>query len=455
MIRSLRLRLAIGASVAIGLVLLVVWYSLSSLFTGYVVGRYRAEMATLVDTVAAQVRVRNDQLVLPREPADPRLSLPAGGRYWQLSRDGGAPIRSRSLWDTVIDIGQASAPRHLGFLEVEGPDGAPVLVYQQSLTLGEGVGARRFAVAAGFSRGELDDALSAFHGQIRLMLLATALVLAGAALLQGALGLAPLARLRERAARVRSGEERDFGSAGPSEVQPLVSEINLLLAERETALAQARARASDLAHGLKTPLTVLAQLAESLPQEQRAIALEQVDLVRQRADRQLQAARMGVERMATTSIASLGNKLVSVLRPVTAERGVAWEIDVDPSISLDVDPADLAECLGNLLDNAARWAQARIRLSAEEDHGRVRIAIGDDGPGVAESDREHVMRRGAHGSAAGPASASGSGLGLAISADIAEAYGAVLSLGQSPLGGLEAALAFDARGRRHRPRDPA
>ena len=223
----------------------------------------------------------------------------------------------------------------------------------------------------------------------------------------------------------------------------------------EGALAQARARASDLAHGLKTPLTVLAQLAESLPQEERRTALEQVDLVRQRADRQLQAARMGVERMATTSIASLGGKLVNVLRPITAERNVVWEVEIDPSISLDLDPADLAECLGNLLDNAAKWARTRIRLSAEAADGRVRIAVGDDGPGVAEGDREQVLRRGAHGEDTEGNHAANSGLGLAISADIADAYGAVLSLGQSSLGGLEAVLTFDVGGGRRRPRDPA
>lgn len=442
MIRSLRLRLAIGASIAIGLVLLVVWLSLSQLFTDYVVGRYRAEMAMLVDTVAAQVVERDGALVLPREPADPRLNLPAGGRYWQLDRAAGAPIRSRSLWDTVIDAARPPAAHYLGFLELEGPDGAPMLVHTQSLALGEGPNAQRFSVAAGFARNELDEALAAFHGQMRLMLLATAAVLAGAAFLQGALGLSPLARLRERAARVRAGEVQDFGSAGPSEVQPLVGEINLLLAERETALERARARASDLAHGLKTPLTVLAHLAEGLPEDQRRIALEQVDLVRQRADRQLQAARMGVERMATTSIAGLGGKLVSVLRPMTAERGIVWEIDIDPALSLDVDPADFAECLGNLLDNAAKWANARICLSAAKADGRVRIAVGDDGPGIAESDRERMLRRGAHGED-GVIGRPGSGLGLAISADIAEAYGAVLSLGHSPLGGLEAALIFD------------
>lgn len=454
MIRSLRLRLAIGALIAIGLVLLVVWFSLSRLFTDYVVGRYRAEMATVVDTIAAQVVVANGEIALPREPADPRFSLPAGGRYWQLTPTKGLPVRSRSLWDTVIDPAAPSASRYEGFLELEGPDGTAMLVLGQALSLGDRPDAERFSVHAGFGRKELDDALGAFHGRMRLMLLATAAVLAGAAFLQGALGLAPLRRLRERAALVRAGSERDFGSAGPSEVGPVVNEINLLLAERETAVERARARASDLAHGLKTPLTVLAQLAESLPAAERHVALQQVDLVRQRADRQLQAARMGVERMATTSVAGMAGKLVSVLRPVTAERGIAWEMTVDPSLSLDMDPADLAECLGNLLDNAAKWARSRIRVSAARIEDRLQIVVGDDGPGIAEGDRERVMRRGGRVVDGEAGQVPGTGLGLAISADIADAYGAILTLGRSPLGGLEAVLAFETASGRKRPRDP-
>ncbi|OOG68489.1 sensor histidine kinase [Sinorhizobium sp. A49] len=454
MIRSLRLRLAIGALIAVGVVLLVVWFSLSRLFTDYVVGRYRAEMMTTIDTIAAQVVVRDGELALPREPADPRFSLPAGGRYWQLTPQTGTSIRSRSLWDTVIDTKMPSAGHYEGFVELEGPDGAPMLVHTQTLALGDGPKAERFSVQAGFGRQELDDALASFHGRMRLMLLATAAVLAGAAFLQGALGLAPLRRLRERAALVRAGSERDFGSAGPSEVGPVVNEINLLLAERETAVERARARASDLAHGLKTPLTVLAQLAESLPDNERQLALQQVDLVRQRADRQLQAARMGVERMATTSVASMAGKLVSVLRPVTAERGIVWEVLIDPDLSLDMDPADLAECLGNLLDNAAKWARSRIRVSAARNDDRLHIVVGDDGPGIADGDRERVMQRGGRVVDGEAGQVPGTGLGLAISADIADAYGATLTLGQSPLGGLEAAMTFEAAGGRKRLRDP-
>ncbi|MBP1887150.1 sensor histidine kinase [Sinorhizobium mexicanum] len=450
MMRSLRLRLAIGAMIAIAFVLLMAWLSLSRLFTDYVVKQYRAEMAAIIDTIAAEVVVSGDRLVLERDPADPRFQLPAGGRYWQISPTSGEPQRSRSLWDVVIDTQSPSAQLYQGFHDIEAPDGSPMLVHSQSLSLGDGPGAVRFTVHAGFSRRELDDALGAFHGRMRLMLLAMAAVLTGAAFLQGAIGLMPLRRLRERAAAVRAGRERDFGTAGPSEVQPLVSEINMLLAERETALARARARASDLAHGLKTPLTLLAQLAESLPPEERAVALQQVDAVRQRADRQLQAARMGVERMAATTVADLGAKVVGVLRPVTAERGIAWEIDIEPTLSLDIDPADFAECIGNLLDNASKWARSRVRLGARQAKDCVSITVDDDGPGIAGKDRERVLRRGASLHGSGVDDRSGTGLGLAISADIADAYGATLSLSQSPLGGLRAALTFPQKSRRPR-----
>ncbi|MQW87378.1 sensor histidine kinase [Sinorhizobium saheli] len=455
MMRSLRLRLAVGAVIAIGLVLLVAWLSLTRLFTDYVVERYRSEMTTIVDTLAAELTLKDGKLSLAREPADPRFDLPNGGRYWQVSPLTGDSLRSRSLWDVAIDPDAPVGSRYEGFSVSAGPDGRPMLVHSQTLSLGESAPAVRFVASAAFPQRELDEALRDFQAPLRLMLLATAGVLAAAAFLQNAIGLAPLRRLRERAASVRAGRDRDFGTYGPSEVQPLVSEINLLLKEREMAVERARARASDLAHGLKTPLTVLAQLAERLPAEDRGLALRQVELVRQRADRQLQAARMGVERMATTSVMGLGGKLVSVLRPVTAERDVAWKIAIDNALSLDVDPADLAECLGNLLDNAAKWARSFIRFSARRDQGAITILIEDDGPGIAEQDRGPILKRGARLDTTDDREPEGTGLGLAISADIADAYGATLTLERSDLGGLRVRLTFPVRVERRPLRDPA
>lgn len=163
---------------------------------------------------------------------------------------------------------------------------------------------------------------------------------------------------------------------------------------------------------------------------------------------------MGVERMATTSIMGLGGKLVSVLRPVTAERDIAWRVSIDSSLSLDVDPADLAECLGNLLDNAAKWARSFIRFSAHRSKDEIAILIEDDGPGIAEQDRESILQRGARLDNADDREPDGTGLGLAISADIADAYGASLTLGQSDLGGLKAMLTFPVKVARRPLRDP-
>lgn len=454
MINSLRLRLAVGAAVAIGLVVLVVWLSLARFFTDYVVTRYRGEMVTIVDTLAAELVLRDGELMLGREPADPRFDHPIGGRYWQISPIIGKTMRSRSLWDTAIEVSKPVNSPYKGFSVSEGPDGQPLLVHSQVLSLGENAPSVRFIASAAFPQGELDAALSDFQGRLRLMLVATAGVLAAAAFFQGAIGLIPLRRLSKRAAAVRAGRVRDFGTSGPSEVQPLVSEINLLLEEREVAVERARARASDLAHGLKTPLTVLAQLAEHLPDEERKLALRQVELARQRADRQLQAARMGVERMATTSVMGLGGKLVSVLRPVTAERNIVWRIVIDSSLSLDVDPADLAECLGNLLDNAAKWARSCIHFSAHRSNLEIAILIEDDGPGIAEPDRKAILKRGVRLENADDSEPQGTGLGLAISADIAEAYGASLTLRRSELGGLKAILTFPLKVARRPDRDP-
>lgn len=444
MTRSLRFRLAAGALVAIVLALLATGWMLGRVFTDYVVQRYRTEMGAVIDQLTAEIELRDGNLVVERKPADPRFRLPASGRYWQVMPKGGATLRSASLWDMEL---QTTPDRSRdGFLLADGPDGSPVLVVDRSLTLQSSDGVERpLRLLAAFPEAELEAALSDYHGTLRMMLLLTAAVLMAAAYLQGAVGLRPLVRLKGDVARVRSGAAHLITDDGPSELTPLVSELNLLLRERQTALERARARASDLAHGLKTPLTVLLQLADRLPEEERLLARQQVELVRQRADRQLQAARLGVEQMASTDLASLCGKLIMVLSPITRGRGVEWETRLPSTLSVHADPADLAECLGNILDNASKWARTRIRMEAQDlSAGRVRISICDDGPGIAEGDRERLLVRGQSGAAGsdGEEGAEGSGLGLAISRDIVEAYGGTLALSGSREGGLEVRLDF-------------
>ncbi|THV17347.1 sensor histidine kinase [Rhizobium rhizophilum] len=439
MTQSLRLRLLVGAVLAIAFILLLVASGLSRIFSNYVADRYRADMSAIIDQLAAGVEFSGGRARMTDEPGDPRFELPGSGLYWQVVGENDLRFRSRSLWDVELAADALQAGPY-GFREGQGPDGALILVQLRDLVLETPEGNRPLTLLAGFDRKVMDDAISEYHGAMTIMLVLTAAVLLAAAFLQVGIGLAPLSRLQDGLALVRSGRTDQLPDAGPTELRPLVGELNGLLRERETAIERARARASDLAHGLKTPLTVLLQLADNLPDRERSMIRQQVDLIRQRADRQLQSARLGVEQMAQTGLASLTGKLVSVLAPVTAARGVTWQIGIDEGLTADMDPADLAEALGNVLDNATRYARTVISVSAERDGAFIRLDVEDDGPGVDDEDLVAIARRGVH-----LAEDEGTGLGLAISTDVLAAYGGRIMFGRSERGGLKVGLFLPAR----------
>lgn len=435
--RSLRFRLAVGALISIAVALSLVWYVLGHLFEDYLADQYANEMTAVSDALGARLAIEDGNLRLASEPSDPRFQIPAGGRYWQITAEGGeTPLRSRSLWDQELSKALLLPDMYCGFHQAEGPDGGVILVSIKDMVLTEGDHQTTFTVYTAFSKDDMEAALASYHWPLMLMLIVTGALLLLASFLQGLIGLKPLSLLRREIADIRAGRSSQMGASGPAEVTPLVNEINMLLSERETAVERARARASDLAHGLKTPLTVLSHLAEALPSDRREMALQQIELVRQRADRQLQAARMGVEQMATTSLIGISGKLVSVLSPVTRSRGIEWTLNIDPDITIQADPADVAEAMGNILDNAVRFAERRIEINALQDREMTVLRIGDDGPGAAPDRYDSMLKRGVSGDENGI----GAGLGLAISRDIAAAYGGDLQLDRSRLGGLEVAL---------------
>lgn len=440
MISSLRLRLAIGAVVAIGLSLTIVWIALSRLFTNYVVNQYLTEMTVLSDSLTASVIVTDGKVTLAAAPSDPRLNLPAGGRYWALEENEKILERSRSLWDTTISEDAMKPSGYGPFLETTGPDGQAMLVLSQDSFLGDGPDARSFCIYTAFPKAELETALDSFHSELLRMLLIMATLLAVAAMIQAIVGLSPLDRLRKKVNDIRRGDLSRMSDEGPAEVRPLVREIDLLLQEREEAIERARSRASDLAHGLKTPLTVISQLAASMEPGSAEMTLRQVDLIRQRADRQLQATRLGVERMLSADVGELAGKLIQVLKPARADGPLDWRLDITGEVRVEVDPADLAEALGNVLDNASKWARSSILVKIGRDGGDVTATISDDGPGIPSSEQPSALLRGNHGNSNG-----GSGLGLAITADIVEAYGATLALGKASSGGLEVTLRFPVK----------
>ncbi len=256
-------------------------------------------------------------------------------------------------------------------------------------------------------------------------------------------GLTPFGRLRSRLGAVHAGRERRVDGLYPTEVQPLVADLNALLEQREIAVQRALAKAGDLAHGLKTPLAILAQEAEQASaggQPELAAAIEQqVERMRRQIEYHLahaRAAASGAAAGASCAVADSTQPLVRTMRRLHAGRGLAIDERVEARHAVRCQREDLDEMLGNLLDNACKYARSRVTVESLEEAGAVTIRVDDDGPGLPPAMRDRVLQRGVRADEAAP----GSGLGLAIVRDLADLYGGSIALEGSPLGGLRARL---------------
>ncbi len=269
------------------------------------------------------------------------------------------------------------------------------------------------------------------------------LFLAGGLWLVGR-GLAPLYELRRRLARFRAGESAVIEGEYPAEVQPLVDDINALLDDRDRAIARALSTAGDLAHGLKTPLAILTQEAARAEKaghgELAATILQQVERMTRQVEYHLAHARAtataGGAPGVRCSVAESAAGLARTMRRLHASRGIEIDLDIPPEQSIRGRREDLDEMLGNLIDNACKWARSRVQVHSSRGNAAVVICVDDDGPGIDPALRERVLQRGVRADQAAP----GSGLGLAIVRDLASLYGGSIGLEESPQGGLRARL---------------
>jgi signal transduction histidine kinase len=256
-------------------------------------------------------------------------------------------------------------------------------------------------------------------------------------------GLSPFGHLRSRLSGVRAGRDRRIAGAYPAEVQPLVDDLNDLLEQRDQAVQRAIAKAGDLAHGLKTPLAVLAHeasRAEAAGQSELAAAIDQqVERMRKQIEYHLahaRAAASGSAAGAACAVAVSTEPLARTMRRLYADRGITIDEKVPAGHVARCQREDLDEMLGNLLDNACKWGKSRVAIESSGNGRDIVIEVDDDGPGLAASMRERVLQRGVRADEAAP----GSGLGLAIVRDLADLYGGSIVLEESPLGGLRARL---------------
>jgi signal transduction histidine kinase len=278
-----------------------------------------------------------------------------------------------------------------------------------------------------------------------LVVFATVCLLGGLSVVRH--GLSPFAELRERLAAVHQGRDRRVEGHYPSEVQPLVDDLNALLEHRDHTVKRAIAKAGDLAHALKTPLAVLAHEAEAADKagqlELAAVMQQQIERMRRQIDYHLahaRAAASGAAPGAHCSVLASAEGLARTLLRLHAGRSLAIQVEVDPAHTVRSEREDLDEMLGNLLDNACKWGRSQITIASAVSGSTVVITVDDDGPGLETSMREAVLQRGVRADEAAP----GSGLGLAIVRDLAELYSGSIALSSSPAGGLRARLQLPA-----------
>ncbi len=457
---SLRLRLLAAGAASILIALALAGLGLTLLFERHVERRVVVELEMdlrqLIDHLG---RGEGGTLLLEQPLADPRFEEPLSGLYWQITEEPGGPVlRSRSLWDGTLDL----PPDRLRTDEVHrhtiaGPGGATLLILERHIALPQSLGGGSVRAAVAIDRGEIHVAGRAFASELVPSLAVLAAVLIAAAWVQVRIGLRPLDAIRRRLAAIRTGAAARLETDFPDEVQPLAAEVDSLLDTQDATIERARAHAADLAHGLKTPLTVLADDAQQLRRRGEGELADEiaalVEGMRRHVERELARARAGVRARggASQPVFPIAERVVEVMRRTPRGKELGWLIDIPTDLAVGIDAQDLAEVLGNLVENAAQWARSSVRLCGWQGSDATGLLVEDDGPGVSDHEIETVLARGGRLDATKP----GTGLGLAIVGDLVETYGGSLVLSRSPLGGLRAELRLPGRRDKVGPGTPA
>jgi signal transduction histidine kinase len=431
---SVALALIIVALLAAGVAM---YFALHRFVQGQVDGRLDGQILS----VREALRVAPDgSLSLDPVANGPPFDRPHTGWYWKVVAPG-VDLRSPSLGsgDFVLT---APLPEHHPRPETvdgRGPEDEPLRVRAQRFRIGD----RNVAIAASAPRHALEGPLREAMTPVALTLGVLALALIGGVLLQVRLGLRPLSQLTEDLQRVRTGRAERITGAQPSEVAPLVAELNTLLGQNALNLERARRHVANLAHGLKTPLATLAVIMDErgwyADERLRPLVMTMDRRIRHHLSRARLAALGGPERARTLLTPRLADH-IAAFGKLYADKDLDYEVRVASDIALACEAQDLDELLGNLLDNASKWARHRVAIAANKLGPMVEMTIEDDGPGLSDQQAVDVMRPGHRLDESAP----GYGFGLPITNELAELYGGTVVLGKSASGGLRAVVSLPA-----------
>ncbi len=451
---SLALRLFLSATGWTVAILLITGLVLSSVYRGLVERNFDRRLGFYLKTLVADLATPEDNVdKFPNSLGEPLFELPLSGWYWQIkSLSNSKPDTrvSKSLWDgTLPNLEELRVPPSADGTRVsymQGPEDQRLRQIERTVDLGD---EGRFLVAVAGDPAEIEEDTRGFDTALAITFFVLAAVLLLTTLFQVRFGLAPLKRISENLAAIRSGTAERLEGRFPEEIAPLARETNELIEANRQIVERARTHVGNLAHALKTPLSVIVNEAATRGSDPFASKVrEQTEIMRDQVARHLERARIAARASVVgtlTDVAPVVIALARTMEKIHHDRGIAIEVDGIADVQFRGERQDLEEMVGNLVDNASKWAQSRVAIElvselAGDDSRVVRLVIDDDGPGLSPSEREQVARRGQRLDETKP----GSGLGLSIVVELASLYGGKLTLGTAPIGGLRAELVLPA-----------
>lgn len=438
---SLTRRMIVVAAFWITALLLMGGFALDRVLSASIVQNFDDQLKYVLNAMIAASEIGPDgEVRFNRPPADQRFIEPYSGVYFQVSGQGADTFPSRSLWDRRLQVQDRHQDVNVHTYDSDEFDGEPLRISERDVILPGSKVRWRFQVAQ--SREMIDTQIKQLRSTLFWSFFALGIGLLILAALQTFYGLWPLRRVRQDVAAIRSGAKTRITEDFPNEVRPLTDEINQLLAHSEEQAEEARRHAGNLAHALKTPLTVITNAATAnAPDLAEAVCREAI-VMRRQVDHHLARARAIGRRASAHARATVWESLESVQRAVDRlYEKVTVDIAGDKKAQVRVERQDLDEMLGNLVENAAKYGGGRVFVTVEPQDGMIDILVEDDGKGIPQQQREAIFQRGARLDTDKP----GTGLGLAIVRDVAEIYGGKITLEESEdLGGLLARLSLPA-----------
>jgi len=440
--KSLTIRIISLSIVWIAVTLLATAFILDFLYQDHIEEHYDAHVFTHLEELIAAVETGPDgSFQMNGQPTDPRFYRLNSGWYWMVHKNDKLLEKSASLGESTLDLSGLRAVENHAVQTVIGPTGGVLRAHVMQVNYPGGTGSLLFVATA--PETQIVHDVGDFFVHILSSFLVLGIGLSLAVVIQVRLALTPLKAVRSEIGDVKEGKLDRLSENFPSDVQPLVNELNNLLDHNAILLKRARNQLGDLAHAVKNPLTVIRNEARNMASERGQIILDQSHVMASSIDHCLSRARIFGKKDIIgyrTGVKAVVDDLVYAVERIYHDRGIKIQQSTSGGCCFRGEAQDIEEMAGNLIDNACKWATSQVVIQCKSENDHLSLSVEDDGPGISEENLELVMQRGRRLDESKP----GNGHGLGIVKDIADLYGGSLKLDRSPLGGLRAELDLPA-----------